>query len=62
MSHLQIDNYQIILNTPEIEMKTDRIISTTNGGEEATLKKVGRVEIWCRGETDLPAVEWKEPC
>ena len=37
----QLDNYQIILNTPEVDLKTDRTNSTTKGREEATSKNVG---------------------
>ena len=49
----QLDNYQIILNTPEINMKTDRTNSTTTGsGEEATSKKVGSMNTPFGGETD----------
>jgi len=34
----------------EIDLKTDRTNSTTREREEATLKKVGSVEMWFRGE------------
>ena len=46
-------NHQISLNTPEINLKTDRTNSTTKGREETTLKKVGSVEMWAGGETDF---------
>lgn len=39
-----VDNYQIILKTPEIDLKTIRTNSTTKGREEAILKKVGSTE------------------
>ena len=42
-SHKQLDIYQIILNTPDINLKTVRTNSTTKGREEATSKKVGSV-------------------
>ena len=42
----QLDNYQIIVNMPEIKLKTDGTNSTTKGREEATWKKVGSVEMW----------------
>lgn len=31
---IQLDNYHICLNTPEINLKTDRINSTTKGREQ----------------------------
>ena len=37
--------YQIILNTPEIDLKTVIINSTTIGRGEATLKKIGGAEM-----------------
>lgn len=36
---IQIDNQQIILNTPEIYMKTGRTNSTHKGRAEATSKR-----------------------
>jgi len=44
--------YQITVITPEIDLKTDRTNCTTKRREEATLKKVGSVETWLRGEMD----------
>ena len=49
---IQLDNYEIILNTLEIDLKTGRTNSTTKGREEATLKKVGSVEMQFRREMD----------
>ena len=49
---IQLDNYHIILNTPEIDKKIDRANSTTTGREEAASKKVGSVEMWFGRETD----------
>ena len=49
---IQPDNYQIILNTLEINLKTGRRSSTTKGREEAISKKVGSAEMWFRRETD----------
>lgn len=34
-SHRHLGNYQITLNTPETDLKTSRINSTTRGREEA---------------------------
>ena len=42
----------MILNTPEIDLKTDRTNSTTKGREEATVKKGGSAEMQFNGETD----------
>ena len=39
------DNYQIILNTQDTDLRTNRTYSTTKGREGATLKKVGSVEM-----------------
>ena len=33
---IQLDDYQLILHTPEINLKTGRTNSTTKGREEAT--------------------------
>ena len=49
---IQLDNYEIILNTLEIDLKTGRTNSTTKGREEATLKKVGSAETEFEKETD----------
>lgn len=43
--------YQIILNTPEVDLKTGRINSTTIG-REVTLKKLGSTEMQFERETD----------
>ena len=40
------------LNNPENDLKTGRTNSTTEGREEATLKKVGSMEIWFWREMD----------
>lgn len=40
-------------------MKTDRINSTMKGREKTTVKKVGRVEMWFRGEMGLAVAEWR---
>ena len=45
-------NYQIIINTTEINLKADRTNSTTKGKEEATSKKVVKKEIWFMGDRD----------
>ena len=44
------DNYQIILNIPEINLKIDRTNHITKGREEATSKKVGSIETQSGGE------------
>lgn len=44
-SHEYNQNYQIILNILEIDLKTGRTNSTDKGKEDATLKKVGTVKI-----------------
>lgn len=41
---MQLDNYQIIPNTPELDLKTGRTTSTTKGREEAISKKVESIE------------------
>lgn len=46
---LQLDKYQHILNAPEIDLKMERISSTTKVREEATTKKVGQ---WRHGLGD----------
>ena len=53
MEQTQLDNHQIFLNIPEIDLKTAK------GREEATLKKAGSTEMWFRGEMD-PHVLQKE--
>ena len=53
MSLKQLDHYQIILNTQEINLRTDRTNSTTRGREEATLREVRNVDIWSGRERDL---------
>ena len=61
----KLDNYQIILNTPEIDLKTGRTNFTTKGREEATSKKVGSVGdiVWernyCRCGGGRAMVTWK---
>lgn len=47
-----LDNYQIFLNTSEINLKTGRTNATTKGREEATSKMVGGVETQFGRETD----------
>ena len=47
-----LGNYQIILNTLEINLKIDRMNPTTKGEEEPTSKNVRHVELWFKGETD----------
>ena len=49
---IQLGNYQIILNTPEIDQKTGRTNATTTSRKEATLKKVGSAEVQLGRETD----------
>ena len=49
---VQLDNYQIILNTPEINLKTVRTNSTARDREETTSKNVGSAEIEFGRETD----------
>ena len=39
-------------NIPEISLKTGRTNSSTKGTEEATLNKVGSVEMWLGREMD----------
>lgn len=45
--------YQIIINTPEIYLKSGRTNSTNKGGEEATWKNVASAETWSERETDV---------
>ena len=52
-NQIQLDNYKVILSTAKIDLKTGRTNSTTKGREEATLKKVGRVEMQFGREIDL---------
>lgn len=42
---IQLDNYQTILNTPEIDLKTGRKNSKNKGREVAASKKVESMEI-----------------
>lgn len=49
---IQPDNYQIILNTPENDLKTGRAHYTTKGRKEATSKKVKSAEMWLGSEMD----------
>lgn len=51
---IQLDNSQIILHTPEINLKTSRTNFTTNGREEATSMKMRCAETWFGRETDQP--------
>lgn len=48
----QLYIYQIILNTTETDLKTDRKISTSKGRDRVTLKNVESTEMEFRGETD----------
>lgn len=45
--------YQMFLYTPEINLKTDRRNSISEGREEATSEKVRSAETWFIGEKDL---------
>lgn len=49
---IQLENYHIILNNPEIDLKIGRTNPTTKGKEEDTLKKVGSKDMWLQRETD----------
>ena len=49
---MQVGNYQVILNTPEIDLKTGRTNSMTKGSKGATMKKVGSEEMQFGRETD----------
>lgn len=49
---LPMNNYQIIINTPDIDLKTERTNSTAKGREEDTLEKLGNEELWFGRETD----------
>ena len=42
ISQAELDNYQMILNTQESDLRTDRTNCTTRRREEATSRKVGR--------------------
>lgn len=42
---IQFDNFEIILNTPEMDLKTGKTNHTTKCREEATLKKLGSVAM-----------------
>ena len=46
---IQPNNYQIILNTSEIDLQTGRKNSITKGREQATLK----ADMWFGKDTDL---------
>lgn len=48
----QLDNYQIILNTPEINLSAGRTNFPTKGREEATSKKVRIVDTEFGKETE----------
>lgn len=49
---MQAVNYQIILNVPEIDLKTGRTNSATKSREEATLKKVRSMDTQLGREMD----------
>lgn len=49
---MQLNNYQIILSTAEIDLKTERTNCTTKGSEGATLMKAGSLGMLFRGEMD----------
>lgn len=49
---MQLDNYQVILNTLEFDLKTGRTNSTTQDREEVTSKKLGNAEALFGGERD----------
>ena len=51
--------FQIILNTQQIELRTNRITYTTRGIKED--RKLGTVEMWFGGETDHRCCEGKGP-
>lgn len=53
----QLDKYQIILNTPKIDLSTDRTNCTAKGREEVTTLKEGCVEIMVWG-TKGPWMRW----
>ena len=57
----QLDNYQIILNTQEFDLKTDRIYCTTRR-QEATLRKAGSTKAWFGGEMDWVLWRGGRPC
>ena len=47
----QLDNYQIIPNIPQVNLKTDRTNSTAKGREAATSKNIESVDHgYCRGK------------
>lgn len=52
LEHNQI-NYQIILNTQEIDVRTDKTNCTNRRRNDATSKKVESAETWFGRETDL---------
>ena len=49
---IQLGNYQIILNTPEINLNVGETNSTTKDRQEGTSKKAGSVEMRLMGETN----------
>ena len=49
---IQLDNYQVIPNTPEINLKTGKTNFTTNSRGETTSKKVENAEMQLRRETN----------
>ena len=58
---IQLGDYQIIINTPEIDLKTARINSTTKDREEAISKKVGNEKMWIGRKWPMAAVVGREP-
>ena len=50
---IQLSNYEITQNTPEIDPKIRRTNSTTKGRKEATLKKIQSAEMQVGRQTDL---------
>lgn len=55
-----LDNYQIIVNTPEINLKSDRTNSTMKGRERSHTEKVESAEMWFRDKKIVDAVEESE--
>ena len=49
---MQLGNCHIVLSTPEIHLKTNRTNCPPKEREDDTLKNVGSVEMWLKGETD----------
>lgn len=60
--YTKLDDYPIILKTPEIHLKTSRTNSITEGREEATSKEAGSVEIQFGREMYLWLLLWKGSC